>query len=301
VRLPTVDRAVSSALQPDNKLVVLDASEFGSRLLRLNLGGSSTLTMLRSNGASFVKGDPVTLTATVTPNVGPAGAMRFLEDGSPIPGCDNAPLLHSVATCTYVPTTAGPHATRAEYSPSAAIGPLSGSLDVSLVVSDVGTMSAVEFYHGAYNHFFVTTSGTEAALLDAGTPSGWRRTGQVFPVSPLGTAGMSDVCRFWTGQTFAPTSSHFYTPYASECALVRANPDWTYEGTVFALGLTDAAGQCPSGTGPLYRYYNNGQGGAPNHRYTTTTGVDMTIDMSTRGWIAEGNGPGNTFACVPAP
>jgi hypothetical protein len=66
---------------------------------------------------------------------------------------------------------------------------------------------------------------------------------------------------------------------------------------VYYLALTDASGNCPSNTAPLYRVYNNGQGGAPNHRYT---GDRLVRDqMVAAGWLAEGNGPDIIFACTP--
>jgi hypothetical protein len=58
----------------------------------------------------------------------------------------------------------------------------------------------------------------------------------------------------------------------------------------------DANGLCPAGTVPLYRLYNNGMGGAPNHRYTT----NLTVFNETQaaGWTLEGNGNTRVFACV---
>jgi hypothetical protein len=55
-------------------------------------------------------------------------------------------------------------------------------------------------------------------------------------------------------------------------------------------------GNCPAGTVPLYRLYNNGQGGAPNHRYTID-GATRSL-MIAASWIPEGNGPDGVFACV---
>ena len=47
------------------------------------------------------------------------------------------------------------------------------------------------------------------------------------------------------------------------------------------------AGVCPAGTIPIYRMYNSGQTGAPNHRFTTAflTYQDFT---TTKGWAPEG-------------
>jgi len=47
---------------------------------------------------------------------------------------------------------------------------------------------------------------------------------------------------------------------------------------------------------PVYRLYNNSQGGAPNHRYTTSLTTRAT--MLGKGWIAEGLGVG-VVMCAP--
>ena len=41
---------------------------------------------------------------------------------------------------------------------------------------------------------------------------------------------------------------------------------------MFYTKVPPAAGACAAGTA-VYRLYNNGQGGAPNHRYTTSFAV----------------------------
>src|SRR6202007_2608951 len=100
--------------------------------------------------------------------------------------------------------------------------------------------------------------------------------------APPGTA---IVCRFFS-MSFAPKSSHFYTPSATECATVKSNADWSFEGEVFNVGEVSLDGTCPPATLPVYRLYNGGQGGAPNHRYTTDTAVRQ--QMIDAGWVAEG-------------
>ena len=56
-------------------------------------------------------------------------------------------------------------------------------------------------------------------------------------------------------------------------------------------------GTNPIGTVSLYRAYNNGLGGAPNHRYTTS--LSILNQMIAAGWVAEGDGTPPVFACVP--
>jgi hypothetical protein len=156
---------------------------------------------------------------------------------------------------------------------------------------------AVEYYYAAWNYYFVTAFPDEIAALDGGAFGGaWQRTGQAFAVWTQSDGVDSPTCRFFS-TIFAPRSSHFYTPYAAECASLIAGVGWQFEAVAFYLQLPDANGLCPSGTVPVYRLYNNGMGGAPNHRYTTSI---TTLDqMIAAGWVFEGNGNTRVFACVP--
>ena len=133
-----------------------------------------------------------------------------------------------------------------------------------------GSSKAVEYHHAAFNHYFVTSLADEIASLDSGTFSGWTRTGESIDVYPAGTAGTKGVCRFFSGDHYAPASSHFYTADAGECAGLRTSPIWQYEGVRFAIRSPDAQGQCGSAENPLFRLYNQSQAGVPNHRYTTS-------------------------------
>ncbi len=156
---------------------------------------------------------------------------------------------------------------------------------------------AIEYRHAAWDHYFVTADPGEIAKLDAGVFVGWARTGQSFRVLPLDTAGAANVCRFFS-VSFAPKSSHFYTPSGVECAAVKLNPDWEFEAEVFAVLPPGGDGSCAFGSQALYRLYNDGQGGAPNHRYTTS--LATRTEMIGQGWIPEGQGPLGVVACVPA-
>lgn len=139
----------------------------------------------------------------------------------------------------------------------------------------------------------MTAIADEITKLDNGTFVGWVRTGLSFNVFASG-AFNPPVCRFFS-TAFDPKSSHFYTPYASECATVKTNPNWQFEGEVFNVDLP-GAGECATNRTPLYRLYNNGQGGAHNHRYTTD--LSVRTQMMGLGWIPEGDGIG-VIACVP--
>ena len=160
------------------------------------------------------------------------------------------------------------------------------------------TVQAVEYYYAAWNFYFETAFPTEIAALDAGAFGGvWKRTGQTFNVWPSQVnASASPTCRFFS-TAFAPKSSHFYTPFPSECAIVKTESAWHYESIAFYIALADANGNCGPGTIPLYRVYDNGMGGAPNHRYTTS--LTILNQMIAAGWSFEGNGNTMVFACVP--
>ncbi len=169
------------------------------------------------------------------------------------------------------------------------------SYEVRLAAGTI--VPAVEYYHAAFDHYFVTGIADEIAKLDGGTFAGWSRTGATFNVYAIAQPGTSDVCRFF-GTAFGAKSSHFYTPDAAECAKVRQNPDWLYEAVVFAARTPDAGGACPSEFTPVYRLYNDGQGGAPNHRYTTSFAT--RAQMIAKGWIPEGYGSLGVVMCAPA-
>lgn len=160
---------------------------------------------------------------------------------------------------------------------------------------DYPTTRAVEYFHAAFGHYFMTAFPAEIAALDAGTFSGWARTGEGFDVWSSG-ADLDQVCRFFSA-SFAPKSSHFYTPDDSECRTVKQNADWTYEAVAFRTYPPDPDGSCPPFATPLYRLYNDGKSGAPNHRYTTSSATRAT--MAARGWIPEGYGTLGVIACVP--
>lgn len=158
---------------------------------------------------------------------------------------------------------------------------------------------AIEYYHAAFDHYFVTRNTEEITKLDNGTFVGWMRTGLSFNVYPSETGSAASVCRFFS-TSFDPKSSHFYTPFPAECATVKGNPDWQFEGQgseVFYIPLAAANGTCPAGTLPVYRLYNNGMGAAPNHRFTTSSSVRDQMVMA--GWVLEGNGPGFASMCAP--
>lgn len=159
---------------------------------------------------------------------------------------------------------------------------------------------AVEYFHVGFGHYFVTADPDEIALLDTTSSGGWARTGQSFQVWDDVDPSLVPVCRFWSDQTWTPKSSHFYTPYVDECGKVKTDTAWRFERNAFMVKMpqgTPGARTCLSGSRPLYRAYNAGKSGAPNHRYTPHPAI---LDaMLAQGWIMEGEATTRVFACVP--
>jgi len=140
---------------------------------------------------------------------------------------------------------------------------------------------------------FVTSFPDEIAALDGGAFGGaWQRTGEVFKVWSGPENGALPTCRFvstWWG------ASHVYTPYAAECAAVKANPYWQYEGIALYLQVPDENGNCPIGTTVLYRISYELD---DVHRLTTRP--PPLDQLLAAGGVFEGDGRTFAFACVPS-
>jgi hypothetical protein len=164
-----------------------------------------------------------------------------------------------------------------------------------------GVEPIVEYYYAASNTYFVTGIPGEINALDSGMFQGWERTGYQFngfdPTQSATPAASVSVCRFFN-DSFGTVSSHFYALHGLGCEDTIADfPDWKLEtATAFNMYVPDAAGNCPIGSSPVYRLFNNGMSGAPNHRYTTNP--DVRSQMITQGWTPEGYGIGVAF-CSP--
>ena len=172
------------------------------------------------------------------------------------------------------------------------------------VPSGPSIITIVEYYHAGFDHYFVTGIPDEITKLDTGFFAGWARTGQQFKAYAIvgKPAGTSNVCRFFS-TAFGIRSSHFYTPSATECQIVKANPAWQFEAEVAAIaspvGAVVGSRTCAAGYVALYRLYNNGKDGAPNHRYTTSLAIFNQMRSFPYNWTYEGEGNTFVFACVP--
>ena len=155
--------------------------------------------------------------------------------------------------------------------------------------------AAVEYFNAGFGHYFLTADADEIAGLDAGAYNfAFVRTSKSFKVVDAPGANTVPVCRFFTTPgTFGAKSSHFYTANPAECDGLKLNPNWIYEKIAFHIAVP-SNGACAAGTVPVYRAYNDGQTGAPNHRFTTDLASYQQF-TTTLGWLPEG-----VAFCAPA-
>jgi Bacterial Ig-like domain (group 3)/Repeat of unknown function (DUF5648) len=272
----------------------------GFRLARFMLDARTPVTLATGVNPSSV-GQSVALSAGIA---GPptAGTMEFRDGSVTIAGCGSVTMAtessKSVARCTFQSNETRVHSITASYSGDALKAAGTSSV-LQQVVYAPRDSTMVEYFYPPWNHYFITALPSEIAALDNGAFPGWTRTGLTFDVYPASTPGVLPLCRFFSGSSFAPESSHFYTPYPFECQTVKDTEFsvWSFEGTPDSVALPTYFGVCAPGSRPLYRLFNNGQGGAPNHRYTTNMETQAT--MIAAGWISEGAGASGVIACVP--
>jgi len=131
------------------------------------------------------------------------------------------------------------------------------------------TATVIEFYNASLNHYFITAYPEEAAMLDQGViVPGWTRTGVTWSAwaNPGDSATAAPVCRFFGTPGVGP-NSHFYTADANECALVKQNPDWTFEAIAFYIDVPQN-GTCNAGSTVIYRsFYPGANVSQSNHRF----------------------------------
>jgi hypothetical protein len=170
-----------------------------------------------------------------------------------------------------------------------------------LVGNYEGVEPVVEYYYQASNMYFITGIAAEIEALDSGDFQGWSRTGYQFngfDPAQSATPGTSvSVCRFFN-DSYGTVSTHFYALHGLGCEETIADfPDFKLESSsAFKMSVPDANGNCAAGSSPVYRLFNNGMNGAPNHRYTINS--DVRDDMIAAGWTPEGYGIGVAF-CSP--
>jgi len=210
------------------------------------------------------------------------------------------------ATCTasvaFDPSASGARAATLTIANDGTTNPLSVQLSGTGAGGSTGGGTKVvvmEYYNASLGHYFITSNTDEIKLLGKPPFDAWQPTGLSFSAyapanAPTGTVG---VCRFFNDH-FLGVSTHFYAPHGLGCEqTITAFPDWTLEDPqLFYASLPDIAGNCPSGQIPVYRLFNNGMGGAPNHRFTTDPAVRS--QMMAKGYSPEGYGVGVGW-CAP--
>jgi probable HAF family extracellular repeat protein len=164
-----------------------------------------------------------------------------------------------------------------------------------LVAQRLWLPPSVEFYNASLDHYFMTNSTSEMAVLDTGVLDGWQRTGGYFNVWAAADPQSRAVCRFYIPPAYG--DSHFYSASPVECGIARTLFPWLiYESPgVFNVHLPDATtGACPSGDIPVYRVWN--QRYDSNHRYTINW---IARDwMISSGYVAEGYGAPPVAMCA---
>ena len=248
------------------------------------------------NGFLFLDDGAVSCVGNPYPGHTRADYARLPTDGvtayhpacdDPLPGCIWTATAVNYARQAYTFTQDTLPPTPPPTSPPSPPGPFSNV--------PIRSVPVVEYYHAAFNHYFITALPREIAILDRGIIAGWSRTGLEFGAFVQPVSGTSPVCRFFSA-AFAETGAHFQTPLASECAAVRKHAEWSLESDeAFYVFLPNADGTCGGRRRPVFRLYNNGETGAPNHRYTTD--VAVREQMIAQGWIAEGIGPDAVVIC----
>jgi cytochrome c553 len=250
----------------------------------------------------FVQSAAKSLTFT---NVGTAGLVIAMVSNSnpaefPVLSTSCAGAIAAAASCTisiaFTPSASGARAATLSIANDGATSPVTVQLSGSGAGATGGTgtkVAVTEYYNATLNHYFITPNTTEIALLGKPPFQEWQPTGLSFAAyaktnPPAGTAG---VCRFYNDH-FLGVSTHFYAPHGLGCeATISQFPDWTLEDPLlFYANLPTAEGNCPAGTIPVYRMYNNAMGGAPNHRFTTDATVRQQLINA--GYTAEGYGIG---------
>jgi len=150
------------------------------------------------------------------------------------------------------------------------------------------TVDATEFFNASMDHYFLTAVPEEADAIDKGAVGGgWVRTGFAFHVygADVDAPGALPVCRFFGTSGLGP-DAHFFTADAAECALVKANPRWFYEGIAFRSAVP-SGGSCAAGTAAVVRFYRPGLVVRDSrHRYVRDAAE--IARMRSAGWIEEG-------------
>lgn len=174
-------------------------------------------------------------------------------------------------------------------------------LSPALVVATEGGLTShapvIEYFNPELDHYFISQNASEIAALDAG--GAWSRTGQTFlAYTPLSSDRRGEPLYRYYSLPSSSLDSHVFTLNLLERDALAGrtmSAVWLKESDdAFEAAVPDTStGQCPVGTGPVYRLCNSRADSA--HRYTTS--VAIRDEMIARGYVLEGFGVGlNTVA-----
>ena len=131
--------------------------------------------------------------------------------------------------------------------------------DVLRVTGSNGEIIVAEYRRVLSDQYFLASDISERALLETGGGNGdWFRTNVAFTAwQNVGTfpADTVPVCRFF-GAASGPTE-HFFTANPDECALLKSNPRWVYEGDTFRVRAL-AGDACSVEYQTVIRFYKPG-------------------------------------------
>ena len=172
-----------------------------------------------------------------------------------------------------------------------------GSATLFLLLPSIPALAAptviTEFFNTTLGHYVLITSSAEVAFIEAGGAGpGWQKTGKTLNANTAADDAPSlvPVCRFYGSISPGP-NSHFFTADPDECASVKTDPGWHFEGIAFYVAIP-ANGQCAAAQMPVWRAYNNGfkpQLGVNdgNHRFSVNRASIRTL-IDAAGWSDEG-------------
>jgi len=252
-------------------------------------------TQSASQSVTVTNAGGSTLTLTSSAALGGASSADFTLGGNCTAGRALAAQQSCSASVRFAPASAGAKSATLAFATNAgnALVTLAGN---AIAPPPVVASTVVEYYHAAYDHYFITIGADEIAALDAGVFGGWARTGLSFKAHGSAQPGFASICRFYLPPGYGDT--HFYSASPAECAVVhQQNPAFVLESTaVMYLATPDPlSGACPAGTDPVYRVWN--RRADTNHRYTSSRTVRDT--MVAQGYVAEGSGPDIVTFCAP--
>ena len=288
-RLHNIQTPGAAPLTVSSSLAVVPPGAWGLYTIPVEPQAFAATHVMVKSAAYF---DPRTMRASISGNV----VRVDFEYLATAPASGSAPAGMAAYGSVRIPDLA-PGSYRLE-----GWGRVSGGAPEKFFARDLviaSTTPVVEYYSASLDHYFMATGAGEIAALDRGSQGDWKRTGMRFKSwsrQADAGAGAVPICRFYA----RGPNSHFFTGSKQECDYLKALEQqqradaaargtaflgWGYEGIAF-WAMVPVNGQCPAGTTPIYRVYNDRAAqNDSNHRFTADP-VQYSAMMAT--WIDEG-------------